>query len=69
MTHIEAKSINKWLRYQLKQVQAVLKTAIINVNLYLSHLLLDFASIGAILKLKAYWYPLIRIYSNIRMSK
>ena len=33
MTQIEAKSVNKWPRYQLKQVQAVLKTAIIIILL------------------------------------
>ena len=62
MTHIEAKSVNKWLRYHLKQVKAVLKTAIIIVNRlkqlqgccfsqYLSHFLMDFASLYLILKL------------------
>ena len=62
MIHIEAKPVKKWLRYQLKQVQAVLKTALINLNLYLNHLILDIASIWAILKLKTYWYPLIRMF-------
>ena len=66
MSHIETKSVNKRLRYQLKQVQVVLtpETAIINVNLYLSHLLMDFASIWTILKLKSCW-PHQGAYSNV----
>ena len=51
MSHIEAKSVNKWLRYQLKQVHiygGCFRTTWTCFSWYLSHLLTDFASIWLI---------------------
>ena len=72
MTHIEAKSLEKWLRYQWKQVNMERRLCDGSFRLYftsyLSYLSSDFASIWVILMLFAYQILHIRIYSKFEYN-
>ena len=68
MSHIEAKSVNRWLRNQLKQVHiygGCFRATWTCFSWYLSHLLTDFASIWLI------WMSSILSFewTNIRWEK
>ena len=63
MTHIEAKSLGKWLRYQLRQVN-------LEVHIYMMIVSgCKSAIFSLILNVRPCWTPQIRIYSNELMNE